>query len=421
MRFVHCDHPGRAVLLAYCLNVHPAEDLAGVLEGLCDVAVPLARRLAAGRPFGVGLYLPEPAVEELIERASARVALRELCRLGGLDPFTFNAFPIGRFHRAGLKAAVFDPRWDEPRRQRYTLDVARLALELERGLWRGPARAARHLSISTHAGAHQSAAAPDSEALATGLGRTAKALEALRTPGDPRLVLAIEPEPRSSANDSAEWLARVPAWRAAAELEPDAGPERGAFGLCLDACHAAVEFEAPEQAAERARAAGRPLGKFQFTSALSLPRPGSDAAGRARLLAMDEPTFLHQTSGRLPDGRLLRAGDLPELGAELQRDPRWLAAEEWRCHFHVPLGQAEAFAAAGGLTTTQAHADRLLGELLADPGRWGLPELHLELETYTWSLLAGAGNGPGALVERLAGEYAHAFERLAAGGWSPAA
>lgn len=421
MRFVHRDQPGRAVLLAYCLNVHPAEDLTGVLEGLTGVALPLAGRLGAGRPFGIGLYLPEPAVGELLERDSARVALRELCRLGGLDPFTFNAFPIGRFHRAGLKAAVFEPRWDDPRRQRYTLDVARLALDLERGLRRGPTPAARHLSISTHAGAHAGAAPPDSPALATGLGRTSRELDSLRGPGDPRLVLAIEPEPRSSANDSAEWLERVPAWRAAAGLGPDTGPDQGAFGLCLDACHAAVEFEAPGEAADRARRAGRPLGKFQFTSALSLPRPGADALGRARLLGLDEPTFLHQTSALLPDGRLLRAGDLPELARRLADEPDWLAAAEWRCHFHVPLGRRQAFESAGGLTTTQAHADRLLDELLSDPGRWGLPELHLELETYTWSLLGQTAQGSGSLVDRLAAEYAHALQRLDAHGWTRAA
>ena len=32
MRFTHPAHPGKAVRLAYCLNVHPAEDLAGVVR-----------------------------------------------------------------------------------------------------------------------------------------------------------------------------------------------------------------------------------------------------------------------------------------------------------------------------------------------------------------------------------------------------
>jgi hypothetical protein len=417
MRFTHPEHPGRTVCLGYCLNVHPADDLHGVLQGLSEVAAPLARLLKAPGPFGVGLYLPEPAARELT-RPAALTALLELLDVAGLEPFTYNAFPIERFHQPGLKAAVFAPNWADPRRREYTLLVARAALSIERRRRRAPTRSAAHMSISTHAGAHHSDTSSSAAALSQGLGQGLLELERLRQPGDPRLLLAVEPEPRSSANDSEQWQRLVPAWQTAAGCPSTNSSSQGALGLCLDACHAAVEFEDPQAAAGRARKAGRPLAKFQYTSALALPRPGEDAVGRERLLGLDEPVYLHQTSARLADGQRLGVGDLPELRAALSSDPRWLSAEEWRCHFHVPLGQAGPFGAAGGLGTTQAHADRLLGHLLADPGLWGLPELHVELETYTWGVLPSPPAGSGELVQRLAGEYAHALARLRAAGWS---
>lgn len=416
MRFIHPEHPGHSVCLGYCLNVHPAEDLDGVLRGLSEVAAPLARRLDSRGAFGVGLYLPEAAAREL-QRPAALTALVELLGVAGLEPFTYNAFPIERFHQPGLKSAVFAPNWASERRLGYTLDVARAALAIERRRRRAPSRSASHLSISTHAGAHQTDQASGVGQLSAGLGRGLAELERLRQAGDPRLLLAVEPEPRSSANDSAAWSGLVPAWLKAAGLPADCGPEQGSLGLCLDACHAAVEFEPPAAAAGRARAARRPLAKFQYTSALALPHPGRDPLGRERLLALAEPVYLHQTSARLADGRRLGVGDLPELPAALAADPLWLAAEEWRCHFHVPLGQSGPFGDAGGLGTTQSHADEILGLLLADPSLWGLADLHVELETYTWGVLPLPPASPADLAERLAGEYQHALARLGAAGW----
>ena len=128
MDFVHDGHPGRRVRLAYCLNVHPADDLEGVLDGLATITRPLRERLAPGRPFGVGMYLPAAVAAPLAAGGAPLERLRAALDGDGLVPFTFNAFPYGGFHERGLKRSVFRPRWDEPERVAFTDAVAAVAV-----------------------------------------------------------------------------------------------------------------------------------------------------------------------------------------------------------------------------------------------------------------------------------------------------
>jgi hypothetical protein len=180
----------------------------------------------------------------------------------------------------------------------------------------------------------------------------------------------------------------------------------------------AVEFEPAERAFASATEAGAPLGKIQFTSALALHRPERHAAAREHLFALDEPRYLHQVSARGPQGPV-RAGDIPEVRAACAAgDERWLSADEWRCHFHVPVDLEEA--GAEGLHTTRAYAGRILELALAQVDCWGTTELHVEIETYTWSVLPRAARGAGEFVDGLEREYRHVIDLLRAAGWTSA-
>ncbi|MBI5433830.1 MAG: xylose isomerase, partial [Planctomycetes bacterium] len=185
---------------------------------------------------------------------------------------------------------------------------------------------------------------------------------------------------------------------------------------CVDACHAAVEFEEPEQALADAVRGGASLGKLQYTSALALREPARHPAGREQLFALDEPRFLHQVTARGAHG-LVRAGDLGEARAAFERgDAAWRDADEWRCHFHVPTDLASG--GADGLGTTRAHAEALLAAAVGSPELWGTAELHLEIETYTWSILPRAARGDGELVDGLEREYRHVLGCLGRLGWT---
>jgi sugar phosphate isomerase/epimerase len=410
----HPDHPARGVRLGYGLNLYPSRDAAGVLAALRAVALPLRARIATdGGPFGVGAWMPAAAAREFLADERRLDELATLCATGGLDPFTFNAFPQGEFHGERVKERVFAPGWDEPARLAFTLDVARLAVRLRARLGRAPGA---HLSISTHAGGFGGAHDPElAAARARGFVAAAQALARLEDESGVRIVLALEPEPRSSANDTrelADWLDFV---RARGDGAGRAAAERH-LGACLDACHAAVEFEAPEDALANATR-GTPLGKLQFSSALALRTPG-DAESAARLLALDEPVYLHQVTGRHGERRE-RVTDLDAL-ATLPPDEaaRWRACDEWRCHFHVPVDLAEL--GGPGLATTRAYAEGLLDLVLAAPERWGTHELHVEVETYTWSLFTSAQTGAATLVDGLERELRHVLAHLARAGWTPA-
>ena len=54
MRLRHAD--GTLVHLGYCANVHPVEDVAGVIEQLATYAEPVRQQLGADR-LGLGLWL----------------------------------------------------------------------------------------------------------------------------------------------------------------------------------------------------------------------------------------------------------------------------------------------------------------------------------------------------------------------------
>lgn len=393
MRFVHGAHPGRVVQLGYCMNLHAAEDLPSLLDSLRQITLPLRERLSlSAAPFAVGMYLPAVLAQQLLAQPAAVEELRAFLDTAQLDPFSFNAFPYGGFQRDALKAEVYAPDWSQAERAAYTLAIAELALRL-----RAP-RAHEHISISTHAGGFGATLADPIRAATAQLQlkRSAQAIEALAQRAQRRIVLSVEAEPRSNANTTVD----------AAQLVAQAQTTHASLGLCLDACHSAVEFESVELALAALASVGV-LGKLQYSSALVCEEPLHNPQAYAELLAMAEPRYLHQVSGRRGTQRLAWT-DLGELASS---GPQ--GAEELRCHFHVPVDATQL----GSLTTTRAHASALLQQLLAAPSRWGTHELHVEIETYTWSVLPGAPTQASDLVLRLEREYRTVMGELERSGW----
>jgi hypothetical protein len=416
MLWQHSEHPGRRVRLAYCLNVHAAGTLDEVKAGIGEITLPLRDRLARDRaPFGVGLYLSGDVAHALAAPAGTR-DLDEFARFLArerLDPFTYNAFPFGGFHSGGLKERVFEPTWMDDRRLSFTRDVAHIAVRLAEAA--GGLTHPAHVSISTHSGAFARAVQGDGDLTrcAANLTRAAIEFSMIERKTGVRLVLAIEAEPRASAGDNTmleRFLGRV-----ASIFKPSAHDIERYLGTCLDACHSAVEFETPSDAIELCSARG-PIGKIQFSSALALRSPRDDERGVAELLACDEPRYLHQVTGRGPNGRV-EVDDLPELARALASPADragWEGCDEWRCHFHVPVDLERS----GGLATTRAHADAILSEALARPASWGTDELHVEIETYTWDVLPGRTLAARELVDGLEREYRHVIGVLEQAKWT---
>ncbi|WP_416977340.1 metabolite traffic protein EboE [Streptomyces sp. T028] len=352
MRFRHGD--GTTVHLAYCSNVHQAEDLDGVVRQLASHAEPVREALGADL-LGIGLWLARDVVRELTARPDAVRRLRAELTARGLETVTLNAFPYEGFHREVVKKDVYLPNWTDPARLDYTVDCARVLA----GLLPDDARRG---SVSTLPLAWRTpwpAASRDTARRV--LDQLTLHLAELEGETGRTIRVGFEPEPGCVVENTVQ---------AARELG-GLDPER--LGVCLDTCHLAVQFEDPAQALRRLADAGLPIVKVQASSALQADDPASPEARRA-LARFAEPRFLHQTR-TAPDGAVTGVDDLPDALAGAL-DP----GAPWRVHFHAPLHAAPE----PPLSTTSAELTSALWELLGGPQ--ALCD-HVEVETYTWSVL----------------------------------
>ena len=401
---------GGAAHLTYCTNIHPGETWPEVRANLERQVVAVKRQLAPAGPFGVGLRLSGAAAAELRQPA-ALADLQALLARHDLYVFTVNAFPHGTFHGTAVKEAVYRPDWLEPERVRYTEDVAEVLAAL---LASAPAGmdGAEGLSgsISTVPGCFRARAAGPDAAVAVGraVAETAAALWRRRESGGPQLALALEPEPEcllETTDDGlrflgqhvfgGEGLARFSADTGLTGSEAEAALRRH-VGLCLDACHAAVEFEDAGAALAALAAAGVTVHKLQVSAGLRIPRP--DPARLAALQRFAEGVYLHQVVIRRGD-RLTRVLDLPQaLAAVDPADP----GDEWRVHFHVPLFRQ----ALGPFESTQSFLADLLDRQRRTPFT-----RHLEVETYTWDVLPEEHRGE-PVADAVARELRWVLDRL---------
>lgn len=381
--------------LAYCTNVHPGEDWAQVRASLEGPVAEVRRRVAAGRPWALGLRLSGPAAATLAADPAERAWLRAW--LGSRDAyvFTVNAFPRGPFHGAPVKDRAYRPDWRDPERLRYTLEVAALLAEVA-----PPDIAPTVSTVPVTFGAF-ARGADDDAAMRANLVRAREGLQRLADRTGRRVRLALEPEPLcllGTAREAADYLGGL----------YDADPEaREWIGVNLDACHHAVEFEGPAAALRLLRDAGVPVLKVHLSAALALP---PTPAALARLEAMDEPTYLHQTFLRRRDGAIGRHPDIPAGVAAARHDPAALA--EARAHFHVPLHAGDL---GDGLRSTAPELGELMDALVADPAACD----QLEIETYTWAVLPPALRAA-TVADQVVREYEWTLAELARRGWNAA-
>ncbi len=378
--------------VTYCLNIHPGLAWSENFEAIRRYVPQVRARIAPNRPFGLGLRLGAAAAEEL-GTGKRLDEFAAFLRENRLYVFTINGFPFGPFHGRPVKEAVYVPDWRAPERMEYTV---RLAEILARLLPPGVPG-----SISTLPGMYggPERRGPDAEiAVFPGILEAADRIRRIAARARRRILLAVEPEPDCLWQNSAEFLAAFRRLRSWAERRGRATALE-ALGLCLDACHEAVEFRSPLAALRACAAANVPVAKVQISAAL---RAGANsAAARRRLAEFADPVYLHQTRVRLANGERLAFPDLPAALAALETLPRDC---EIRSHVHVPL----CTAGYGGLESTR----RTLSAPFFAALRAGASP-HLELETYTFDVLP-AELRRGGVVAALVREFQWLLPRLEA-------
>jgi len=389
--------------LTYCTNIHPGESWAEVKANLERYVTAVKAAVAPDRDFGVGLRLSAAAAEALRDPATFE-ALAGFPADNGRYVFTINGFPYGTFHGARVKEDVYLPDWQDEERLRYTdLLADHLAgLLPEDETLRG--------SVSTVPGAFkpraESAAAV--ERMASLMLRHAGHLVRLHAETGRQIDLAIEPEPCCFLETVDETIrffedhlfARkaVRALEESTGLRGDAAEEalRRHLGVCLDLCHAAVEFEDPQGCIDDFRRAGIGIGKIQVSAGLRFEGVGRDTVDLLRPFA--DEVYLHQLVERT-DGRLNRYVDLPEA---FRAHAGGNGSREWRVHFHVPIFLDDL----GAFATTQGFIRDVLARHRHDP----LTD-HFEVETYTWDVLPEAYRREG-IVNAVSRELSWTLEQL---------
>ena len=396
--------------LSYCTNIHPGESWAEVRANLERFLVPVRERVAPGRPFGVGLRLSAESARALA-KPDALEELRGFFAAHDLYVFTINGFPYGPFHGRPVKEQVYLPDWLDPERLVYTDQLADvLAALLPDGV---------EGTISTVPGAfaprvHGEA---DQARMAQALLDHVVHLTRLRDTTGRRVALALEPEPCCFLETIAEAVAFFERYlfsaAAVARVSDAAGLSREAaatairehLGVCLDACHMAVEFEDPAEVLDALRTAGIRVPKVQVTAGLRVVvREGDDAILDA-LQAFADDVYLHQVVERREDRTLKRHLDLPQALAAARAE-KGRGDREWRVHFHVPVFR-DRYGAFEGTQGYVAELLRLIRERSVSE--------HFEVETYTWDVLPEEFRREG-IVAGISREVEWAEARLRASG-----
>lgn len=381
MRFRHQD--GTLVHLSYGTNVHPAEDVDGLIDQMRRFGGGIRSALDADL-VGLGLWLPAEAASRLASRPDEVDRVRRVLSLHGLEIVTVNAFPYARFHAPVVKRAVYHPDWSEVSRLRYTLDCARvLAMLLPDDAVRG--------SISTLPFGWRSPWYADrQQAASDNLDRLAEGLAKIEAEAGRPIRVGMEPEPGCVVETTDDAVERL------------AGVDTEFIGVCIDTCHLATGFENTTEALAGLREAGLSVVKAQPSAALHAQEPAADET-RAALAPYAEDRFLHQTRERR--GRRVAGRD--DLGAALSGDRPLPGISPWRVHFHVPV-HAEL---EPPLTSTRADLVSALDGLVGGPR----PVTdHLEVETYTWGVLPPElrPEDDAGLIAGLAGELRWVADRL---------
>ena len=368
-----------ATHLSYCTNIHPGESWEEIRSNLGRYLPLVKRRISPDAPFGIGLRLSAVAAQSL-NTPEARTEFAAFMRQHDLYVFTINGFPYGPFHGQRVKEEVYLPDWRDDARLAYTNQLADLLAALP------PAGENEPASISTVPGAFKpNAATPEAvDRIADLLVRHVAHLVKLERETGRRVVLALEPEPCCLLETIEETVAffgsHLYSRRALDRLASAAGLSiqqaqdalHRYLGVCLDLCHAAVEFEDAASCMRSLEDAGIQIGKIQVTAGLRIPRVTPDAVVALQRLA--DAVYLHQVVER-SGGALRRYVDIDAACAS----ETWRAGgSEWRVHFHVPVFMEEL----DGFSSTQSFVREALA-LQKQQAR----SPHLEVETYTWSVL----------------------------------
>lgn len=375
-----------AAHLTYCTNIHPAENWPETFGALKNHFPAIRAALTGKERMGIGLRLSNMASLGLLAEEDNLAEFKQWQSDHDAYVFTMNGFPYGGFHNTVVKDEVHAPDWTTVERVDYTLRLFHILGELlPEGLQGGISTSPLSYKPWHAVGEPRNTA----KAIATeNILTVAAALFEIHRSAGVLMHLDIEPEPDGfleSGREFIDWFENDLLPRGILVLGEQFGLSptdaetavKQHINLCYDVCHFAIGYEEHECVIDELAAKGIRVGKIQISAALKAQLPAELAMrdGVTDALArFNEPTYLHQVIAKTANGELIRYPDLPEALAD-SRNP---VVNEWRAHFHVPVFVEDM----GVVQSTQNDIVRVLNKFSN-----AAFTQHLEVETYTWSVL----------------------------------
>ena len=387
--------------LSYCTNIHPGNTWNAIFTNLEQFIIPIKQKLAPQKRFGIGLYLPQGAAQEL-SAGDFLLLFQQWLKKNNLYVFTLNGFPIGGFHSTSIKEQVYAPDWTSPLRTAYTLQLAKILAfllpeEVEGGISTCPISYKKWIKK----GMKEDVVRKAVENLMT----VVQELVVLHTETGKLVHLDIEPEPGCYPENTEEFIAfyndilLVQGATILEELmnitsEAARGYIKKFIRLCYDVCHFSVQYESPESSLARFIQSGIKIGKIQISSGLKLTEHffhNKEQSLNTDLSFLQGSPYLHQVVEQRGTGDVYFYNDLPNaLSGFTDRK-----AKEWRIHCHVPIFLKKY----RELDTTRKDIIKTINMTK----QYGLTK-HLEIETYTWRILHTERQAD--LIRSIQNEYA---------------
>jgi sugar phosphate isomerase/epimerase len=382
MRLRH--HSGRVVHLSHGINIRPVRDLPTLVDQLDTDAAAIRARLGVDT-LGVSLWLPPTLAAALAVDGRARTRLRGELDARGLEVVTLSGVPYAEGGgEASSDTSRYTPDWSSPERLEYTLDLARILVDLL------PDDCVRGAVTTLGLGRRAGWDTAKEKSCARILGRLSSGLADLAWQTGRAVRVGFQPEPGCVLDSTAATVAAL------AEIN------RERLGVCLDLANLACTWEHPADAIDALTAAGLSVIRVQVAAAVEVANPVLAAEA---LRAYVEPGHQHQVTN--PAGAYV--DDLSQALGDFPPGP-------WRVRYHVPLHGAPAEPLTATTEVWRAALRHLLGG--ETPGTE-----YLDVEAEAWELLPPdeRPHGPAALADGIAAELAFTRNELGGLGLSPPA
>jgi hypothetical protein len=332
MRLRH--HTGRTVNLSTGTILRPARDLRAVIEQLDTYASEVRGRLGADT-LTVSLWLPPALAATLAVESRSRARLRAELDARGLEVVTLT----------GVRYGDGEPDWSYPARLEYTLDLARVLVDLL------PDDAVRGSISTVGLGRRADWTVDKDRSCARLLARLSRGLAEVAWQTGRAVRVGFQPEPGGVLDTAAHTAAAL------------ATVDRERLGVCLDLANLACTWEHPADALDTLTDNGISVIRVQIGAALEAANPAAAAGVLRGYVNPEQPHPVTTVAGSYVD-------DLPEALDDGPPGP-------WRIRCRMPLHSEPPSPLDATTRVTWAALRHLLGGvhpateyLDLDPAEW---------------------------------------------------